>query len=410
MKQIFASFYKEWLLLWRDKVGLIFLFILPMCLVLFITLTGTEDPDKPRQLNVALINQDKNDLMATVEKEIKKIDGFKVTEISPTNVDLNQLQEDVAKGDYQVLIVIPKNATEDFMKQISRLRSGTKPARATSAKSSPIKLIVDPTLPKNLQDQLKLSMQYLIQTIENNMLQKMVQQLGRVNVTENNPAPLNVVVELAKTKGQASVPNAVQQNVPAWALFGMFFIITPLSGVLVKERTLGVMNRLFIAPCSFVWLVLGKILAFVLLNLVQLVLMLAVGVFILPLFGLPSLNVFDHLGLVLLIGVCASLAATGFGMLIGSFVRTPEQANVVGPFVIVIAAAIGGIFIPIYLLPESMQKMSQFSPMHWAHAAFLDVFIRDAGLRELWPNLAKLLALFVVTSWLALMKITYRSN
>lgn len=409
MKQIFASFYKEWLLLWRDKVGLIFLFILPMCLVLFITLTQTENPDKPRLIRVLLVNQDNNSLMINVAKEIKKIDGFKVSEIASSNANLYDLQQKVAKGKYQIMIVIPKSATQDFMKHMKAVRLGVDTG-SKDVKSMPIVLTVDPTLPKSIQDGVKLSIQYLLQSVEKNMLQQTVQQMGRVNSNVKSDDALMVKIQPAALKGKVSAPNSVQQNVPAWALFGMFFIITPLSGVLVKERTLGVMNRLFIAPSSFAWLILGKILAFVLLNMVQLALMLAVGVFILPLFGLPALNVVDHLWQIIVIGLCASLAATGFGMLVGSFVRTAEQANVIGPFVIVIAAAIGGIFVPTYLLPDSMQRMSQFSPMHWAHAAFLDVFVRDAGLRELWPNLLKLLILFVVTSWLALMKITYRRN
>ena len=55
-----AVFSKEWRLLWRDQIGLIFLFILPMCLVLFITLTSSQEPDRPRQLKLVLINQDSN--------------------------------------------------------------------------------------------------------------------------------------------------------------------------------------------------------------------------------------------------------------------------------------------------------------------------------------------------------------
>lgn len=407
MRQILASFHKEWLLLWRDKVGLIFLFILPMCLVLFITLTESENPDKPRLIKVLLLNQDNSEVMNTVENEIKKIEGFAVKDINKKEDDsLDNAKQQVSDGNYQVLIIIPKGAGASFLKNMKNIQGGK--ASSLLSKVS-IDILVDPTIPKNLKDQIGVAIQFLFKEVENKMLQQTMGQITQRKIADNPPDPIEVKVDALRLKGQA-VPNGVQQNVPAWALFGMFFIITPLSGVLVKERTLGVMNRLHISPASFTNLILGKILTFVLLNLIQLVLMLGVGVFILPLFGLPALNVLDHLGYIILIGICASLAATGFGMLVGSFVKTPEQANVIGPFIIVIAAAVGGIFIPVYLLPEGMQKISQFSPMQWAHQAFLDVFIRNAGIEQLWPNLTKLLALFVITTWLALIKISHRVN
>src|SRR6267154_153351 len=79
--KIFTVFTKEWRLLWRDKVGLIFLFILPMCLVLFITLSSTLDSSKPRQFKLLLINQDASgEASKEIVKALKKIDGFIISE------------------------------------------------------------------------------------------------------------------------------------------------------------------------------------------------------------------------------------------------------------------------------------------------------------------------------------------
>ena len=55
MFKLLATMKKEWILLWRDKIGLTILFVLPMCLVLFISLTTTEQGDnKQQKLNVVL--------------------------------------------------------------------------------------------------------------------------------------------------------------------------------------------------------------------------------------------------------------------------------------------------------------------------------------------------------------------
>jgi ABC-2 type transport system permease protein len=138
--------------------------------------------------------------------------------------------------------------------------------------------------------------------------------------------------------------------------------------------------------------------------------MLAVGVFILPWFGFAALDVLAQPASILAVGLAASLAATGFGMLIGSLVRTPEQANVIGPFIIVIAAAIGGIFVPAYLLPAAFKTIANFSPMQWALQAFLDIFVRNANILQLLPNIEKLLGFAVLTISLAALVLSKERN
>ena len=404
--KILAVFYKEWMLLWRDKVGLLFLFILPMCLVLFISLTSAPMSEKTSKIKILVLNQDpQGPISQQIVKALKKIHDFKITEFGGiTAQNQEALKEKVSNGDYQTLVIIQPQTSEKITAQL-------KPGSAPPTTPPPVlNILFDPTLPQPVQSQIHASLQLIVQTIELQLWQQMAHQLsGHRNPTAGN-APnfqgVNVTADIvATTKGKAEAPNEVQQNVPAWALFGMFFIITPLSGVIVKERRLGVVDRLWLAPVSLFSLISGKIIAFIGVNMLQLILMLAVGVFILPLFGMPKLNVTSEPFAILLVGLSAALAATGFGMLIGSWVRTPEQANVMGPFLIVILASIGGIFIPVYFLPDALKRLADYSPMHWALQAFLDIFVRNANISHLLPNIGKLLAFGVCTTILASFKL-----
>jgi ABC-2 type transport system permease protein len=400
-----AVFSKEWRLLWRDKVGLIFLFILPMCLVLFITLTSSQEPSKPRQLKLLLINEDPDGVVSkAISTGLDKVDNFVITRSAYKNPDtIKNAQKSVAAGDYQGVIIIPPQLS----KQINdKVQQQVQPQAPKAANPADIKIYFDPALPKNFQDQIKAALQMLSQVIELQLWQQVIHQLT------SKPAPtidpdktgiISVKTDYVQTEDAQSAiqPNDVQQNVPAWALFGMFFIITPLSGMIVKERRLGVMDRLALAPVSLHTVIWGKIGAFVCINLLQLALMLAVGVFILPWFDLPTLDVTTRPGAIIAVGLAASLAATGFGMLIGSLVKTPEQATVIGPFIIVILAALGGIFVPVYLLPEGLKNMTHYSPMSWALQAFIDIFVRNASIADILPNLLKLIIFALVTIILA---------
>lgn len=394
MRKLLAVFVKEWTLLYRDKIGLLFLFILPMCLVLFITLTSSEEHVSNRSLNILLLNNDYDkDKYGEIGKEVikafRKIDGFKLT----TTIKNKSSKIAVSKGKYQALIILPENLTTKTFSILHRSLQ----TQNYQFKPPILKLSFDPALAKNSQDQITT----VVQLIMTNLEAKLWRTLAIKDThqkSNSKPQDLFVVDALASKEKNA---NDVQQNVPAWALFGMFFIITPLSGIIIKERKLGVVGRLSLAPIHFSCLIWGKILAFVVINILQLILMLAVGVFILPWFGLIALNVTSQPLAILIIGLAASFAATGFGMLIGSLVRTPEQANVVGPFIIVIAAAIGGIFVPVYFLPEALKHISNLSPMQWALQAFIDIFVRDANVYQLLPNIGKLLSFAAVTISLA---------
>ncbi|TFG93085.1 MAG: ABC transporter permease, partial [Syntrophobacterales bacterium] len=56
--------------------------------------------------------------------------------------------------------------------------------------------------------------------------------------------------EQAGPKKKENAPSAVQHNIPAWALFGLFFTCIPLAGSLLVERNSGIWIRLMTMPIS----------------------------------------------------------------------------------------------------------------------------------------------------------------
>ena len=153
---------------------------------------------------------------------------------------------------------------------------------------------------------------------------------------------LNLTEEVAYSSRLLKRPTAAQQNVPAWALFGMFFIVVPLSGTLIRERQAGTFKRLMTMPVSPLAILSGKLLAYVFVCLTQFTLMLGVGCYILPLLG-PSGLVLDRQLLTIAgIALAAALAATGYGLMIGTMASSYEQASMFGSVSVVIAAALGG--------------------------------------------------------------------
>lgn len=179
--------------------------------------------------------------------------------------------------------------------------------------------------------------------------------------------------------GDALQPSSVQQNVPAWLLFSMFFVSVPLSTVLVAERTNGTLARLATMRFPRYQVFAGKLLPYFGINLVQVVLMLMVGVYVVPLFGGERLALGNSFLGLALIAASASLAAVCYALLVAQIVRTNEQATIFSGVCNIIMAAIGGIMVPRFLMPGFMQDLSLISPMAWGLEGFLDVLLRDGS-------------------------------
>ena len=127
--------------------------------------------------------------------------------------------------------------------------------------------------------------------------------------------------------------TAVQQSVPAWLIFGMFFVVIPIAGVLIQERNDGTLARIATFGVSPFAILGGKLMAFMALNWVQLLLMLLVGRWLVPLLGGDALYLDLQVGWFLLMVFATSAAAVGLALLIGAYTRasTTQPRSAVAP-------------------------------------------------------------------------------
>ena len=205
----------------------------------------------------------------------------------------------------------------------------------------------------------------------------------------------------ASLSGLAVMPTPAQHNVPAWALFGMFFIVVPMAGSLIKERQEETLSRLMIMPVSYSAILAGKIAAYVLVCCAQFTLIFLIGRFLLPLLGVEGFHMGTKLGAVCMVVLAASLAASCYGIMLGTISKTYEQASMFGSISVVAAAALGGVMVPVYAMPDIMQKISVISPLGWGLEAFLDILVRGGNVSAVLDELSLLLIFALVTAFVA---------
>lgn len=201
--------------------------------------------------------------------------------------------------------------------------------------------------------------------------------------------------------GQAHTPSAVQQSVSAWLIFAMFFIAIPISTTVIQERQQRTLMRLRTFGMPIWVLYSAKLFPYFVVNLVQLLAMLAIGIFLLPLFGGQGLSLAGvNLAALLAIGASTSLAALALASLIATVARSVEQATVASGALNIVFAALGGIMIPTFVMPPVLQTLAQISPMAWSLNGFLDALVRGANVGDLAGSCALLLGSAAIL-WLA---------
>ncbi len=404
MRVILKLIYKDMLVLIRDRGGLAMLFIMPAALVLIMTnlQDSTFRSINESGIKLILLNKDNDSLGLTLEKEIIQSKLFKVYKhIDHKIPDDDAIREAVASGSYQIGFIIPQGATQLIRNQIrNNLAMFFSPAGTPVSSSDSLYFMVylDPTTKTSFRETLQSHVKEMTARIENQIIfSELSREISmRFPMAAVNPIllPKKTVFyreEYATKKDNKIIPNSVQHNVPAWTLFAIFFVVIPLAGAIIKEREEGSLARLLTMPCSYFSIALSKIIVYLIVCYLQFIIIMAMGVYLLPLFHLPPLNIAGQLDILSVMVLAVAIAAIGYGMAIGTVAATHQQAAIFASISVVILAAIGGIWVPVFIMPPIMRQLSVISPLNWALNGFYDILIRGAGLNDILLNCIYLL-------------------
>ena len=418
MHKLIVSAYKEVLLLLRDWGGLAILFFMPSVLIITITLIqeSTFKAVGESVLPIVLVDEDQGEIGKLVTKNLSATPNLRlVTEADGVPIDEQHAQALVSTGTYQIALVIPKGISDELNDKVNHnvdkilgefaLTEEDDSDRATNDshekewKTKEVNIYFDPAAGQTFRNGVKSSIERMLSKVE---VQKIYDVFIDQMELKEDPRLLNDEIisfhEIIAQKGEDGIiPNAVQHNVPAWILFGIFFIVVPLGINLVKEKNLGTYIRLRTSPVSYAVILGGKILTYIVICLIQFTLMLLIAKYIFPLIGLIEFDPGSQLPLMILIAFVAGLAAIGLGILIGTIADTQEQSAPFGAILVIILAALGGVWVPTFIMPAIMQKISAFSPMNWGISAFYDVILRNGTVADIAQPLGYLLIFFVVT-------------
>jgi ABC-2 type transport system permease protein len=375
---------KEFLLITRDIHAVTVLFVMPAVFIMIMSLAMRDlfELHNTVRIDVLAANRDSGQKSQAFLKAIEELNTFRF-HLLARDVSQEKLREQMLARDYKFALVIRENFSA-FVEG-----SGT-------ADTKPLSLLVNPAV--NVQTQMILSSALegrLARMRKDALVDRVGDLLAAAGIdakklkgAEESGVDVQYAYREART---VKVPSAVQQSVPAWLVFSMFFIVIPISNTFISERGQGTLMRLKSMNVSRFSLIIGKMVPYLFINAFQVILMVAMGVYAVPLLGGTSLTVGDSLGGLALIAASVSFCAISVALLIASLARTTEQATTIGGVLNIIFAALGGIMVPKFVMPEFMQEVARFSPMSWGLEGFLDIFLRNGTISDVLPESLSLL-------------------
>jgi ABC-2 type transport system permease protein len=198
------------------------------------------------------------------------------------------------------------------------------------------------------------------------------------------PAQITLVPRVAYNPRLKTAPYLVP-GIAAMLLVVVTTLVTAMG--LARERENGTMEQVLVTPIQPLWLLLGKLLPFLVIGFVDFALLLAVGTWI---FDVPLRGSL----LVGAVGVTLYLFSTlGMGLFISTVSQTQQQAFLGGFLFMLPAILLSGVMTPIRAMPGWLQAVTYLNPVRHFAEVSRGVCMRGAGFADLWFPLSALLVL-----------------
>ncbi|MFZ1372026.1 MAG: ABC transporter permease [Ferruginibacter sp.] len=417
MFKLGSTILKDIRILTRDRLGLIFMFVMPIVLAVVITAVqnSTFEMLNTNTVPMLICNRDPGEAGKQLETAITKAGMFDLKQVMPDVTD-KEISEKMHAKDAVIAIIIPADFTlkikqksnETAKKALRNFGMQTDSIINDTSSVQPITLLYHPVLQESFRHSIQGALRSALLMVQNReVLKSLYFSLNETNLPDSLEQELMssqvAINEVPVSRdGSRNIPNASQHNVPAWTVFAMFFIVISLGGSVVREKLNGSFVRLKTLPTNYLVALISKQITYLLVTFIQAAVVFSIGIWLFPVMGLPKLNLpADITGVVIVTLICG-WCAVSYAIMIGVFAKTQEQANGIGAVSIVLMAAVGGLLVPSFAMPDSFTMVMKMSPLHWCLEAYYGLFLEGGKLKDVILNIIPLLGITFVIQLITL--------
>ncbi len=364
---------KEFTQIWRDPRTLALIVIMPIMQLLLMGYAATTNV---RNVPMVVFDQDRSRESRALLEAFLAADYFKVNQ---NTTSLDDLLDAIHKGDSRVGLIIPP----EFGSLLTR------------GESTRIALVLDGSDPTSASSSLSAA-QLISQEHATHIL---VERLERTvpNMTLNSPIEMRTQVWYNPDMISAyyMVPGVI-----GMILYAIASILTATA--IVRERERGTIEQLIVTPIRSWELVIGKLLPYVLLTLMNTIEVLALGSL---LFGVP---IKGDLTTILLLSSLFLLTGLGIGLVMSTIANTQQEAMLASFMTILPAIYLSGFFFPLEAMPKVLQWISHITPLRYYLIIIRSVMIKGVGMADLQDEILALVLFGIGMMTLAALRLRKR--
>lgn len=357
----FRIAWKDLTELFRNRLGLVLLIVMPLFMMAMIGFIYPSNGTTLNDMPVALLNEDSGFANSTLPSQVFVIGLQQINDQTHMLVlsnasSMTEIKDKVQRGELNGGIVIPSN----FSASILTGDQGT------------LILVTDqsnPTISATMQAALtptfdQMGLMLAQQNVQ--MLNSSITASSAVAIVK----PYNVQTE-GVVPGNPSYFDFIAPGIMTMTV--MMSVMTGLPVAISQEKEIGTMEGMMVAPINRLSIILGKTLGQTVRGLIQGAIILGLS---LGLFGVAIQGKLLVFGL-LLLGV---FAFVGLGVVITSFAKDQETAQMMMTTLMFPMIFLSGVFFPIQQMPWYMQSISRFLPLTYAADALRKVMVLGADI------------------------------
>ena len=345
--------------LFRDKVAIFFVFLFP--LIFLIIFGSIFNSDSEISFRVAFINNSKTASAQSIEKEIR---GNKVFDIDKESTTLDAAKQKMNRGQLDATIILPTN--------FGAVNGDVPGGEAV-------------VLYDQGNSQASTALASVMQSI-----------FGQVNnkIVPYTP-PFTVTTQSTATKG------LTQFDYTFAGIFGFTLLSLGIFGptqVFPRLKQKGVLRRYHSTTLKVWQYFVGNVLSNAAIGLIAASIMFIAAVLF---FNLNMRGSYLMLGFVAVLGI---VMLFGIGLAIGGWAKNENQAAPLAQLASLPMMFLSGVFFPTFLMPEALQKITQFIPLTPVVESVRRIITENAGFAELGPQLG-IMAVWTVVIYLVAFRV-----
>jgi len=372
---------KDLKVFFRDIKAVLLSFLLPIGLITLFGLTfgGIEKRSETQNQTAILVSD--LDSTATTRDVIAKLDSL--DEISVTTVDFNKGKDQIMNGNRLAMLVFYKGFADSVEsgkpEPMELFYDEARKMDASLIQYALISNLMEILGPKTFKKKIMSTIKTKYPDLDTDMMSQIEGDISEQFAPagsgdkENNSMGRMGNLTVTSLARKESVNWALIQSFAGTAVMMLLFSVTAIGSSLLSEREDGTLKRLMYSPVSPIHIMFGKILFALVISVIQLSVMI---VFTWAALGMDlGYNIFY----LMMVVVATAFACSGFGIFIAAISTSRKQAEGMSTIIILLMSAIGGSMIPIFFMPEFMQKIAVISLNYWAIQGFFDVLGREVA-------------------------------